>query len=99
MSGPSKVSGNMTATAGSIKESVGRMVGSAQMQAEGAAKRTEGNAEIQAAKTQGYTEGAVDSMGGSIKKHAGSAIGNEGMQARGAATEASGEAKKAANNY
>ncbi|KAJ3285827.1 hypothetical protein HK104_009315 [Borealophlyctis nickersoniae] len=99
MTGPSKASGNANSTAGGIKETIGRVFGSTNTEAEGAAQKHQGNAEVGAAKTQGYTEGAADSFTGNIKKNVGSALGNESMHAHGAATETKGDVKKAANNY
>ncbi|KAJ3284618.1 hypothetical protein HK104_009857 [Borealophlyctis nickersoniae] len=89
----------MTAAAGSVKETLGRVVGSAHLQAEGAAKRAQGNAEVNAAKTHGYAQGAGNSASGSMKQHFGRAIGNEGMQARGAATHAKGHAQRGVNHF
>ncbi|KAJ3037512.1 hypothetical protein HDV00_001625 [Rhizophlyctis rosea] len=96
---PSKTSGNTDSMLGAIKQNIGSALGNHSMQAEGAAKRAHGDAEVKAAKNQQYTEGAVDSMGGSIKKNIGSALGDESMRASGATTQAKGDAKKAANNY
>lgn len=69
------------------------------MEAEGNAKHHQGEAEVHAAKTAGYTQGTVDSTTGAIKKNVGQVIGNERMQGEGAATEAKGDVRKAANNY
>ncbi|TPX61653.1 hypothetical protein PhCBS80983_g00963 [Powellomyces hirtus] len=94
---PSKTHGNMEAAKGSVKETVGKVLGNQSMRVEGAAQNAAGNAEVDAVKSANYASGAMDSMGGSIKKNVGSAIGNERMQASGATTEAKGDFQKAVN--
>ncbi|KAJ3033536.1 hypothetical protein HK097_004811 [Rhizophlyctis rosea] len=96
---PSKASGQSDSVLGTIKQNVGSLLGNRSMQAEGAATRAQGDAEVKAAKSQQYTEGQVDSIGGAIKKNVGAALGDEPMRARGAETQTKGDLKKAANNY
>ncbi|KAJ3032762.1 hypothetical protein HDV00_007170 [Rhizophlyctis rosea] len=96
---PTKSSGYTSQAIGAVKQNVGSLLGNHSMQAEGASQRAQGNAEVQAAKAQQFTEGAIDSVGGSIKKNIGAALGDESMRASGASTEAKGEAQKAANRY
>ncbi|KAK9814548.1 hypothetical protein WJX72_007726 [[Myrmecia] bisecta] len=94
---PSKTSGNIKAAVGAVKENVGSAIGNEQMQAEGAAKRAEGNTEYKTAQAKGYAEGAADSLVGGLKNTAGKVLGNEQMQAEGKGRELKGDAKKAAN--
>ncbi|KAI9096535.1 putative cruciform DNA binding protein [Phlyctochytrium arcticum] len=97
MTGPSRAHGNVEATVGSIKETVGKAVGNQSLRTEGAAQNAAGNAEVQAVKSANYASGQMDSIGGGIKKNVGSALGNHSMQASGANTEAKGDMQKAAN--
>ncbi|KAL3158374.1 hypothetical protein ABBQ38_010613 [Trebouxia sp. C0009 RCD-2024] len=93
---PSRASGNTKSTIGSIKENVGGLV-SDQWAADGKAQRTEGDAEVEAAKTKGYAEGAGDSLAGGVKKNMAKVTGNDAKQAEGEARQTKGDAKKAAN--
>jgi uncharacterized protein YjbJ (UPF0337 family) len=96
--GPSKTDGNIKATGGAIKQNVGGFFGNDQMEAEGKAKRAEGNTEHDAAQAKQYGEGAVDSAVGSVKNFVGNLMGNDQMQAEGKMKETKGDAKKAANS-
>ncbi|KAJ3054914.1 hypothetical protein HK097_000380 [Rhizophlyctis rosea] len=94
---PTKTSGHASQIGGAVKQNIGSLLGDRSMQAEGASQRAQGDAEVQAAKAQQFTEGAVDAAGGNIKKHIGAMLGDESMRASGASTQAKGEAQKAAN--
>lgn len=94
---PSKTSGNMSAAAGAIKENVGHALGNKSMEADGAAKRAKGNAEVETAKAQGYAAGTADKAMGSVKKAAGNVVGNEQMRVEGEAEKTKGDAKQKVN--
>lgn len=64
---PSKVSGNMTAAGGSVKETVGKAIGNESMQCQGAGQKAQGNAEVEAAKAKGYAQGTGEKMAGNVK--------------------------------
>lgn len=96
-SSPSKVSGNLKAAAGTVKENVGHLFGSTQTEAKGAAQRMEGNAEIDAAKSKAYVEGTGSHATGAMKSAAGGLVGNEDLKARGEAEKIKGKTQKAAN--
>ncbi|DBB03107.1 hypothetical protein WJX77_004682 [Trebouxia sp. C0004] len=93
---PSRAGGNAKSTAGSIKENLGGLV-SDQWAAEGKQQRVEGDAEVEAAKTKGYAEGAGDSLAGGLKKNLHKVTGNDAKQAEGEARQAKGDAKKEVN--
>ncbi|KAJ9065647.1 hypothetical protein DSO57_1031452 [Entomophthora muscae] len=95
---PSKVSGTFNNAKGAVRQTAGKVVGSDEMQAKGAAEKAEGQAETQAAKTKGHAEGTGSSVKGSVKDTVGGVIGNEKMQAEGKADKGYGDAKKAANS-
>lgn len=94
---PSKVSGAFTKAMGAVKETTGKVVGSDDMQARGAAQKAEGMAETQTAKAQGHAEGTKDSLKGSVKDTAGGLMGDSQMRAEGKGDKALGESKKATN--
>ena len=94
---PSKAHGNVVSAMGSVKENVGSAIGNHSMQANGAAERAKGNAEVESAKAAGYAAGTVDHATGNVKKNLGSVLGNEQMKTEGAATEISGKAQKKVN--
>ena len=96
---PSKVSGNLSAAAGAVKENVGYAVGNHSMEARGAADRAQGNAEVEAAKAKGYTEGVVNNVSGAVKNAAGQVVGNDRMRAEGEAERLKGKAEKEANAH
>ncbi|CAI2175318.1 2825_t:CDS:2 [Funneliformis geosporum] len=89
---PSKVTGNVKYYQGAAKETAGKTLGNEQMQAEGKAKKAEGEGEYKAAQVQGQAEGFKDKTTGGLK-----AIGNEQMQGEGKVTKNAGEAKKEIN--
>ncbi|DBA84027.1 TPA: hypothetical protein ACH3X1_006511 [Trebouxia sp. C0004] len=94
---PSKVTGNLKAAQGAVKETLGAAVGAKQMESEGKATRAEGNTELEAAKAKGYAEGAGDSLAGGLKKNVAKVTGNDKKEAEGKARQTKGDAKKAAN--
>ncbi|KAK9830067.1 hypothetical protein WJX72_009557 [[Myrmecia] bisecta] len=94
---PSKTAGKAKEVHGAVKQNVGAALGADKMEAKGAAKRAEGDAETTTAKAKGYAEGATDSIVGGAKNLAGKVLGNEQMQAEGKARQTKGDAKKASN--
>lgn len=94
---PSKVSGNATSAMGAVKENIGAAVGNRSMQANGAAERAKGNAEVEAAKAQGYAKGTVDNVSGSVKNAAGQVLGNEQMRTEGEAERLKGKTQQEVN--
>ena len=94
---PSKVNGNLSAAAGAVKENVGYTLGNRSMEAQGAADRAKGNAEVEAAKAKGYSEGVMDNVTGAVKNAAGQTVGNERLRAEGEAQRLKGKAEKEAN--
>ncbi|ORY01629.1 putative cruciform DNA binding protein [Basidiobolus meristosporus CBS 931.73] len=93
-----KINANLKSASGAVKENVGSAFGNEQMQAEGKATRTEGNAEYKKAQAEGYAQGAGEKLKGNVKDTVGSAIGNEQMQAEGKAGHAKGDARMGANS-
>lgn len=82
---------------GKIKEAIGKVVGSEQMEAEGKARRLEGQAKQESAKAAERRTGKAQEIKGAIKNRVGAAIGNEQMEAEGKVKELEGEARQKAN--
>ncbi|ORX78768.1 putative cruciform DNA binding protein [Basidiobolus meristosporus CBS 931.73] len=93
-----KFNANVKAASGAVKENVGSAIGNEQMQAEGKARRAEGNAEYKKAQAEGYAQGASEKLKGNVKNTVGCAIGNEQMEAEGKAGRVKGEARMEANS-
>ncbi|CAB4374622.1 putative cruciform DNA binding protein [Rhizophagus irregularis] len=99
MSEPSRVDANTKYYQGAVKETIGKAIGNEQMEAEGTAKKLEGEGEYKAAQTKGQAEGLKDSVTGTVKETTGKAIGNQQMQAEGNITKNTGDAKKEAHKH
>ena len=89
----------MSAAAGTVKETVGNMIGNRSMEAEGKAQHAAGNAEYEQARAQGYASGVMNSVSGNVKHATGNVLGNERLQAEGKAEHVKGEAKKEVNSH
>jgi uncharacterized protein YjbJ (UPF0337 family) len=82
---------------GKIKKNIGKVIGNAQMEAEGIVKEQKGEAKQEAAKTSERTKGKIEEIVGTVKNRVGAVIDNEQMQAEGKAKELKGEARQKAN--
>ena len=79
----SKVSGQFHSTKGGAKESVGNVLGSTNLQQSGREERIAGEAELKAAKAEGYTQGTTDRIVGKKDSVVGSVTGDRSQQASG----------------
>ncbi|KAG8949335.1 hypothetical protein FRC00_008193 [Tulasnella sp. 408] len=91
MSDPSKTTGQKDSAVGSMKETVGRTVGAHNMAQRGREQHAAGEAEVNAAKTQGYAEGTADRIGGKKDSVVGAATGDTSQQYAGNARQEKGE--------
>ncbi|KAF8948245.1 hypothetical protein BGZ47_005879 [Haplosporangium gracile] len=89
---------------GRSKESLGRVVGSEQMAAEGAAEKAKADTRstahstlAQAERNQGHAQGIGDNVTGRVKATVGAATGNKSMEAQGHMQQATGDVRRAAN--
>jgi uncharacterized protein YjbJ (UPF0337 family) len=82
---------------GNIKQGVGNLTGNEQMQAEGQAHETQGEARQEAAKTVGTARGMGEEAKGNVKQTTGDLLGNEQMQAEGNVDELKGETRQTFN--
>ena len=98
MSNASKRSeGAAEETGGKIKEVVGKVVGSERMEAEGRARKLEGQATKESAKAAERATGKAEQAVGAIKNRVGAFIGDDELQAKGKVKELEGEARERAN--
>lgn len=92
-----RLDGAVEELGGTIKQAVGKTIGNEQMEAEGNAKKLEGQGKQEAAKASERVQGKVEEVAGAIKGGVGELIGNEQMEAEGRAKELKGEARQTAN--
>jgi uncharacterized protein YjbJ (UPF0337 family) len=98
MSNASKRSeGAAEETGGKIKEVIGKVVGSERMEAEGKARKLEGQAKQETAKAAERATGKTQEAVGAIKNRVGALVGDEELQAEGRLKELEGEARQKAN--
>ncbi|KAJ1676523.1 hypothetical protein EV182_008030, partial [Spiromyces aspiralis] len=93
----SRFQGNAEYYKGAAKENVGKIFGKKDWEAEGAARKAQGQTEAEAAKAQHYQEGMGDKTKGHAQNAAGSVTGNEEQRTRGLANKLGGEAKMQTN--
>jgi uncharacterized protein YjbJ (UPF0337 family) len=82
---------------GKVKGTVGKLIGSDRLEAEGKARELQGKAKQQAAKASERTKGKVEEVLGTVKNRVGAVIDNERMEAAGKVKELKGEARQRAN--
>jgi uncharacterized protein YjbJ (UPF0337 family) len=92
-----KLKGAIEEAAGRIKKSIGRAVGSRQVEAEGVATEEKGKTRQEAAKAGERVKGALRSIGGKIEKAAGRLVGDREIEADGVANVVKGNAKVRSN--
>ncbi|QQR73377.1 MAG: CsbD family protein [Holophagales bacterium] len=82
---------------GKIKQAVGHVLGNDAMEASGKARKLEGQAKQEAAKSAERVQGKVEELTGALKNRVGALLGNEQMQVEGKVKELKGEARQEAN--
>lgn len=92
-SGPSKTSGKTDEVVGSVKSSVGGMMGNKDMQHKGDAQHSEGQAQTQAAAAKQKAESHADGGKGNMEKLQGAITGDDKKKAQGDAHKAEGAMK------
>ncbi|KAG9007651.1 hypothetical protein FRB90_009313 [Tulasnella sp. 427] len=94
MSSPSKTTGQKDSTMGSLKETVGNTFGASNMAQRGREQHAHGEAEVKAAKAEGYAEGTTDRMVGKKDSVVGAVTGDTTQQTAGNARQEKGERKQ-----
>ena len=82
---------------GKVKKTVGRLVGSERLEAEGRARELAGRDEKETAKAMERTKGAVEDVAGRVQSAAGDLVDDPEMSARGQLRKAKGKARQAVN--
>lgn len=95
--GPSKTTGQLHATKGAVKETIGSALKNTSLEHSGAQERQTGNREIDAAKTKDATKGAYDNVKGTVKENAGYVAGDPQWEAEGKGDRVKGQAQYNAN--
>jgi len=85
--------GKAEEVAGSIKKTVGKVIGNEQMEAEGKAKELKGEARQEAAKAAERLKGHGEQIKGTVKEKLGDVLDDEQMEAEGKAKRLEGEAR------
>lgn len=87
-----------TRVKGAAVEAVGDITGSKGWKKSGQKEHADGDAEVTAAQTKAYAQGAKEQGKGYLQSIKGAVLGDSDTQASGAARRELGEAKKEANN-
>lgn len=82
---------------GKIKEAVGRIVGSEQLEAEGKAQALRAAEEKEDAKARERAKATSEELQGSVKKKVGAVLGDQRMEAEGTAEQLKGKSRHKAN--
>ncbi|KAH6918161.1 hypothetical protein BKA70DRAFT_1246411 [Coprinopsis sp. MPI-PUGE-AT-0042] len=96
---PSKMSGQMHAAKGGVKETVGKTFGATNMKFEGAQERAAGHAEKEAAKTGSYAQGTAERAAGKKDQFVGGMTGDYSQQRAGDVRHKQGEFQQDMNRY
>ena len=95
--GTKRVKGKVEEIKGTLKESVGDLIGNEQMQAEGHAEKVAGQARQDVAKAEERVKGMGEQLVGTAKGAVGKLLGNEQMRVEGKAKELTGKGRRKAN--
>jgi uncharacterized protein YjbJ (UPF0337 family) len=88
-----RIQGAAQQVGGAIKKTVGKAIGSEQMETEGRVTELSGVAKQAAAKGAERAKGAAEELGGAIKNGAGKLLDDQQMEAEGEATRLKGAAR------
>jgi len=96
-SGPDKTTGQFHSVKGTINETIGNLTGSQDWQQSGRSEHAKGEAEYNAARAQGYVEGASDRVTGKKDAVVGAVTGDKSQQAQGNVRHDMGQAQQEVN--
>jgi uncharacterized protein YjbJ (UPF0337 family) len=92
-----RAAGSAKELQGKVKKTVGRLIGSERLEAEGRARELAGRDEKETAKAKERVKGAVEEVTGRIQAAGGDLIDDPETHARGRLRKAKGKARQAAN--
>ncbi|RIA81148.1 hypothetical protein C1645_790415 [Glomus cerebriforme] len=95
--GPSKITGQLHAAKGAVKETLGSILKNDSLEQSGANERRTGNREVEAAKSQNVAQGAAGQVKGNVKENVGYVTGNPQKEAEGRGENIKGQAQYNAN--
>ena len=96
---PSRITSTVQSAVAGAKQAIGKLVGSEEMEHEGAAGREEAKADYAAAQSQDFVEGTKARLGGAALEAKGAVTGDTKTSAKGKVVETVGSAKQAASNF
>jgi len=94
---PSKVTGQFHSAKGTAVETVGNLTGSTEMQQSGKQEHAAGEAEYEAARVKGYTEGGMDRMRGKKDAVVGAVTGDKAQETQGNVAQEKGKNQQELN--
>ncbi|KAH7103587.1 hypothetical protein BKA62DRAFT_695833 [Auriculariales sp. MPI-PUGE-AT-0066] len=98
MSEPNRTTGQYHSTKGNVVEAIGNVTGATSWQQSGREEHASGEAEVKAAESKAYVEGAGDRIEGKKDSVVGAITGDKTQQAKGNAQHDKGEAQMNINN-
>ena len=93
-----RAKGKLQEIGGSVKETVGRVVGNERIEDEGRGDKLEGQDRQEVAKGVGRVKGAAEEVAGNIKQGLGDLTGSERLRDEGEADELKGKARQDLNS-
>jgi len=94
---PSKTSGQLHSVKGTVNETIGNLTGATSWQQSGKQEHAQGEAEYNAARAQGYVEGATDRVTGKKDSVIGAVTGDKSQEAKGNVQHDKGQAQQELN--
>lgn len=92
-----RLKGKAEEVEGTVKKAVGNLVGNDRLEAEGYAKKAQGEARQETAKAGERARGTVEGIAGKVKEVAGSLVNDPDLEAEGKLDRLKGKARRASN--
>lgn len=92
-----RLKGKAEEIGGAVKKTVGQVIGSDRMEAEGFAKQAKGEARQETVKAGERARGAVEGIAGKVKEVAGAIVNDKDLELEGKVDRLKGKARRKAN--